>query len=116
MKLDSLELAHTIVDSLENKKAEDIILLDIKDVASFTDYFVICSGSSNRMLQALVKDLKEDVRIKYNLKTKIEGGSLDGWMLADFGNVIVHVFSPQQRKYYDLEELWSEGKTILHLQ
>jgi len=114
--LDPLELARTVVKSLEDKKGEDIILLDIKEIASFTDYFVICTGSSHRMVQALIKDVKEDVRVKHNLKTKVEGASIDGWMLADFGNVIVHVFSPQQRDYYALEELWAEGTTLLHLQ
>lgn len=114
--MDPLEVAKTIVDSLENKKGEDILLLDIKEVASFTDYFVICTGSSHRMIHALIKDVEDDLKKKYKLRTKVEGESIDGWMLADFGNVILHIFSPQQREYYSLEELWSEGKIILHLQ
>lgn len=92
------------------------MLLDLKGVTPFTDYFVICSGTSNRMVKALAKAALDDVRKTHKLKTRIEGEALDGWMLADFGDVILHVFSVAQRKYYGLEELWHEGKVIVHLQ
>ena len=115
-KLDALEFARTIVDALEEKKAEDILLLDLQGVAPFTDYFVICSGTSERMLRALMHAAMDEVREKFQRKTIIEGEPREGWMLADFGDVVVHVFSAAQRDYYRLEELWSEGKVLLHVQ
>ena len=114
--MDGLEIARTIVEALEDKKGEDILLLDLKDLAAITDYFVICTGTSSRMLKALVHSALDAVREKYALKTKVEGTEVDGWILADYGNVVLHVFSEAQREYYGLEQFWSEGKVILHLQ
>jgi len=101
---------------LEEKKGEEIVLLDIREVAPFADYFVICSGSSDRMLEALLEEVIDEVREAYDLRPRIEGISHDGWVLADYGDVILHLFSPDRRAYYRLEELWSHGKLLLHLQ
>jgi ribosome-associated protein len=101
---------------LEEKKGEDIVLLDLKGVVPFADYFVICSGTSDRMLRALMEAALDKVRDDHKLKTRVEGEVIDGWMLADFGDVILHVFSKPQRDYYSLEELWKEGKVLLHVQ
>jgi ribosome-associated protein len=114
--LEALEVARTIVNALEEKKAEDILLMDLTGVAPFTDYFVICTGTSERMLRALVHAALDEVRETHGMKTRIEGETLDGWLLADFGDVVLHVFSLVQREYYDLEDLWHEGKILLHLQ
>ncbi|MEN8241571.1 MAG: ribosome silencing factor [Chloroflexota bacterium] len=114
--MDALEVARTIVNALEDKKAEDILLMDLTGVAPFTDFFVICSGTSERMLKALIHAALDEVREQYGFKTRVEGESLDGWLLADFGDVVLHVFSLDQREYYALAELWHEGKTLLHLQ
>ncbi len=101
---------------LEEKKGENIILLDILGLSDFTDYFVICSGSSERMIQALVGDMVEYLRDTHHIKAKPEGSSRDGWVLVDYGNVILHLFSPEKRDYYRLEDLWGQGKVLLHLQ
>jgi ribosome-associated protein len=101
---------------LEEKKGEDIILIDIHEMAYFADYFVICSGTSDRMMQALVDAVNEEVKKQHQLRGRVEGESQDGWLLADFGDVILHIFSPQRRDYYRLEELWSDGKVLLHMQ
>jgi len=114
--LDPLKLAHTIVDALEEKKGEKIILLDIQKVASFTDYFVICTGTSDRMLDALAKGVEERVRAEHHKKGRKEGAGVAGWEVIDFGSVIVHLFAPEQRNFYKLEELWNEGKVLLRLQ
>ncbi len=111
-----MEIAHTIVNSLEQKKGEDILLLDLRGIASFTDYFVICTGTSDRMLDALVEAVLKDVRKQHHKKGQPEGTSMEGWVVIDYGNVVVHIFSPDQRAYYDLESLWHEGKVLLHLQ
>ena len=90
--------------------------MDLQGVVPFTDYFVICSGSSHRMVKALMNAAMDSVRENYKLKTKVEGEPLEGWMLADFGDVIIHVFAADQRQFYALEELWDDGKILLHVQ
>ncbi|MCB0101621.1 MAG: ribosome silencing factor [Anaerolineales bacterium] len=105
-----------MVYALEDKKGENIILMDIKDIASFTDYFVICTGTSDRMLDALANTAIDEIRKKHKKKTKKQGLSHDGWVVVDFGDVVLHLLSPDQREYYQLEELWEEGKVLLRLQ
>ncbi|MFN8413349.1 MAG: ribosome silencing factor [Anaerolineales bacterium] len=114
--MNALELAREIVNSLEDKKGEDIVLIDIKDIVSFTDYFVICTGTSDRMLNALADAVMDDVRVKHSKKGKKQGLARDGWVIADFGDVVLHLFSPDQREFYNLEELWEDGKVLLRLQ
>ena len=101
---------------LEEKKGEDIVLLDIIEVSDFTDYFVICSGTSERMIHVLAEDTLRNMRKTRNIHAKSEGESRDGWVLVDFDSVVLHVMSPEKRNYYKLEDLWSEGKVLLHLQ
>ena len=115
--LETLELARTLVTSLEDKKAENILLLDLRGHSVFTDYFVICTGTSDRQLDALVEAVSQAAKKKHRLKPpKIEGHAASGWVLVDFGSVIVHAFSPDRRKHYRLEELWHEGKVVLRMQ
>lgn len=104
------------MDVLEDKKGEDILLLDISTVSDFADYFVICTGTSDRMLNALADSVTDKVREQYGFKPRVEGMPQEGWLLADFGDVILHLFSPERRSYYRLEELWGKGKVLLHLQ
>ncbi len=104
------------MNALEDKKGEDIVLLDLRGVAIFADYFVICTGSSDRMLNALAEAAVEQTREQHALRGRVEGDPRNGWLLADFGDIIVHLFSPDRRDYYRLEELWSQGKVLLHLQ
>jgi ribosome-associated protein len=101
---------------LEDKKGENILLLDIHDISDFTDYFVICTGTSDRMLQALAEAVRDAIHTAYDLKGRLEGESMDGWLLLDFGDVVVHLFSPDRRTYYRLEDLWVKGKVVLRLQ
>jgi len=114
--LSKQELPYAIVDILEEKKGEDILLLDLKGVSGFCDYFVFCTGTSDRMLDALADDLVRKLRKSHQLKGNLEGRSQDGWILVDYGEVIVHLFSPDQRDYYALEELWEDGKALVHIQ
>lgn len=110
-------LAHEIVEALEDKQAENILLLDIEQVSSFADFFVICSGTSERQLRALaqvvvdVSDAKRRTVLR-DFARQAEGG----WILIDLGDVLVHIFSAEQRAYYDLESLWSEARVLLHIQ
>ena len=104
------------MNALEEKKGEDILLIDIHEIAIFADYFVICSGSSDRMLEALADSAMDEVKKKHALPARVEGLPDNGWMLVDFGDVILHIFSTDRRDYYRLEELWNKGKILLHLQ
>ena len=109
-------MADFIVKVLDDKKGEDIHLLDIHENSILADYFVICSGTSVRMVKALMSDVDDEVKKEYGLNPRLEGDAQAGWILADYGTVIVHIFSPDRRDYYSLEELWAEAKTILRLQ
>lgn len=111
-----MDLARNIVNYLEEKKGENILLLDIHELADFAEYFVICSGTSDRMLRALADEVQEEVRLHYQLKGRLEGEPQDGWMLIDYGDVVVHLLSPERRNYYRLEELWGKGKVLLRVQ
>ncbi len=111
-----MQFAKSIVDALEEKKAEDILLLDVRALTPFTDYFVLCSGSNVRTLKALAEAARDAVHQDYHIASRTEGTPEDGWLLVDFGDVILHVFSPDQREYYQLEDLWREARTVLHLQ
>jgi ribosome-associated protein len=77
---------------------------------------VICNGTSDRMLDALAKGVLEETKKDYKKKSRIEGQSQEGWLVLDYGDVVVHLFSPDQRKYYDLEDLWSDGRVLLRVQ
>lgn len=90
--------------------------MDIQEIATFTDYFVLCSGTSERMIESLADAVLENAKKEFQLIGKKEGYAEGGWVLVDLGDVIVHLFSPEQRDYYRLEELWSQGKILLRLQ
>jgi ribosome-associated protein len=93
-----------------------LVLIDIRDLAVFADYFIICSGTSDRMLNALADSVTEFIHAKYQWPVRTEGEPREGWILIDAGNIIVHLFSPDRRDYYKLEDLWSKGKILLHMQ
>jgi ribosome-associated protein len=114
---DALTLAHTIVDVLEEKKGEDILLLDLIGVCSFTDYFIICSGGSERTIKALAEETRLQIKTRHDLLARnVEGDASSGWVLIDYGDVILHLFSPTLRSYYRLEDLWRGGRVLLHMQ
>lgn len=115
-KLKALNKAHSIVSVLEDKKAEKILLLDIKEIATFTDYFIICNGTSDRMLYALAAAVRDFAKQELKEPLEIEGNPRDGWLVVDVGDVVVHLFSPELRDYYKLEQLWEKGKRLLSLQ
>jgi len=89
--------------------------MDIQKIASFTDYFIICTGTSDRMLDALAETVLEGVRKQHHKKGRQEGSAREGWVLVDYGDVVVHLFSPDQRDYYRLEDLWGQGKILIRV-
>ena len=97
---------------LSDKKAQDIVVIDIQEKASFADYFVICSGTSERQVQSLVDDV-EDAFAKEDLLAKsIEGKNGSGWILMDFGDIIVNVFTKEMREKYNIEKVWGACECI----
>ncbi len=114
--LDSAQLARAAVNVASDKKASDIILLDIRDVTTFADYFVICSGNNTRQIQAIADAIDEELGKQGARVLHREGVTDTGWLLLDLGDVIVHIFGAKEREYYHLERLWSEAKTVVYLQ
>ena len=110
------ELARTLIETLEDKKGDDILLLDLSEVCTFTDYFVICNGGSERTLQALADETRRRMKQVHGRNARAtEGSAASGWILQDYGDVILHIFSPAVRAYYRLEELWNGGRVLLHI-
>jgi ribosome-associated protein len=111
----ALDLARRIVELAEDKKAADIVLLDLTGLTTMADYFVIASGGSERQLDSIADGVVSGMRDEKVHAFGREGTAASHWVLVDFGSVIVHVFTPPERDYYQLERHWSEAKTILRL-
>jgi ribosome-associated protein len=115
-EMPALDLARRIVELPEDKKAADIVLLDLTGLTTVADYFVIASGGSERQLDAIAEGIISGMRDEHVHAYGREGTAASHWVLVDFGSVIVHVFTPPERDYYQLERHWSEARTILRLQ
>jgi ribosome-associated protein len=112
----SLEIARRAVELAEDKKAADIVLLELSGLTTLADYFIICSGGSERQLDAIADGIVEGLRAEKVRPIGREGTPASHWVLVDFGAVVVHVFTPPERDFYQLEKHWSEAKTILRVQ
>ncbi len=112
----ALALARRIVDLASDKKASDIVLLEIYGMTTLADYFVICSGSSERQLGAIADGIAEGLRDEGMKPIGREGSSNAHWMLLDFGSVIVHIMAQPERDFYQLERLWADAPLIVRLQ
>ena len=112
---DALALAHRIVDLAADKKASDIVLLAVGQLTTVSDYFVICSGGSERQLGAIADGIAEGLKSDGVMPIGREGGTTAHWVLLDFGAVIVHVMARPERDYYQLEKLWSEAPLLLRV-
>lgn len=113
---DPLEAARKAVEVASDRQASDVVLLDLRSLAAFTDFFVICSAGSGRQISAITKAVDEALHqdgIRLNHTEGVEGS---GWVLMDYGAIIVHVFSPEQRDHYDLESAWSKAPQLVRIQ
>ena len=115
-RLEPLEVAHKVVEVAEEKQASDILLLDIRELSSFADFFVILTAESRRQMEALAQDMVQQLKQSGSTLHHREGGLDSGWLLLDFGDVIAHLFAPQERDYYRLEERWSRAKHVVRIQ
>lgn len=110
--MNSNEIAKLAVSALEDKKAEDIRIIDISRVSVLADYFIIAGGSNRNQIQALCDNVEEKLGRAGCLVRQIEGYDTANWVLLDFGDVVVHIFDKENRLLYDLERIWRDGKQI----
>jgi ribosome-associated protein len=111
-----LDLARRIVELAEDKKAADIVLLDLAELTTLADAFVICSGGSERQIDAIADGIAEALRDEGIRPIGREGTPASHWVLLDFGSVIVHVFTPPERDYYGLEKHWAAARVVVRVQ
>jgi ribosome-associated protein len=100
------------VRAAEAKKAQDIKVLDLSGVSSFTDYFVICTGSNPKQIQAIADEVEKELKLIGERPLSIEGYQQAEWILADYGDFIIHIFSERARLFYDLERLWRAARAV----
>jgi ribosome-associated protein len=116
--VESLELANRITDVIVDKQGEDVLILDLQEVTTFTDYFVICTTTSRRQLEALQNAIREAMKQEdqKRIAMNVEGDAESGWILLDYNSVIVHLFDGDMREYYQLEELWKNARIVARIQ
>jgi len=100
------------LQAASDKKALDIVLLDLREIATFTDHFLITSGSNQRQVQAIADEVTDRLKKSGSPAARVEGYRTAEWILVDYGDFVVHVFDDKSRKFYDLERLWREGKRV----
>lgn len=111
--MESNILAENIVKAIDDKKGQDIILLDIREKTGIADYFVICTGNTKIQTKAIADGIEEKLDKEYGVTIYHREGFQTGeWILLDYGTVIVQIFQPEARQYYNLEKLWSDGKNV----
>jgi len=111
-KINIEDCLKTIYKALDDKKAEDIQIIDIHEVSCMADYFVIANGSNVNQVHALADNVSEEMsKIKFHTK-QTEGYTAGNWILMDYGDIIIHIFDKESRSYYDLERIWKDGKVV----
>lgn len=108
----SKELTKLAVAALEYRKAEDVTVIDISEISPIADYFIIANGTNQNQLQAM-RDAADEALYKAGVKVQqIEGNQSSTWILMDYGDIIIHIFSKEDRLFYDLERTWRDGKVV----
>jgi ribosome-associated protein len=111
--MDSKKLALLCRDLADNRKAEDLVVLDVRDLSTVTDYFVIASGTSEPHLRAIVNEITDELREEHDIRPRAVDGTLHtAWVVLDFFDVIVHVMKKEVRERYDLETLWGDAPQV----
>lgn len=112
--MDSLEFARHVVNVIEDKKAMDITLLDLRPDAIMADFLIIATGTSDRQLRALLEEVRQNTKEDLGkIPYSVDGTPKSGWVLLDYGDVVVNIFTEEERDYYDLEGLWRERSQVL---
>ncbi len=110
------DLAHAIVDILEDRQASDIVLMDLRAVSLLADYFVLASADSRRQMRALIDTTTETLQKQGLRPLRVEGTPDSGWIILDYGSVVAHLFDPESRAFYKLEQLWKNAPVVLRMQ
>lgn len=113
--MDTVDVARRIVEAASDRQASDIVLMDTRQACSFADYFVICNGESERQIEAIRKAIDDVLKEEGIVPHHREGTADSGWVLVDLGGVIVHIFTPFEREYYQLERLWNKAQLLLRI-
>ncbi len=115
--LQSLDLAHKVVDIIAEKKGADILLLDITPVSLLADYFIMTTGDSERQIKAITDEIKLKAKTELRaIPLHVDGEPDSGWVVMDYGGIIIHVLSPEVRAHYRLEELWNDARVVVKMQ
>lgn len=114
--MDTKELASLTVEACDDKRAEDIVVLDMKEVSLIADYFVICHGSNERQVQAIAREVKAKAQEEGLDVKRLEGLEQGRWVLVDLDDVVCHIFHKDERPYYNLERLWGDAPTLTQQQ
>lgn len=111
--LDAKEISIAAARAASDKKAEDIVVLDVAALLVITDYFVICTGRNDRQVKTIADEVEEQLRIEYGVKPIGREGVREArWVLLDFGDLVVHIFQPEERGFYRLERLWGDAPRV----
>ncbi len=114
MTLSSKEIALLAADAVKDKKAKDVVILDIEEISVVCDYFVICTGLSSTQVKAIAENAEQKLKEHGITKLRMEGFKDAHWILIDYGAVVVHIFQESDREFYNLERLWGDAR-VVHL-
>ncbi|MBB5150484.1 MULTISPECIES: ribosome silencing factor [Ureibacillus] len=107
-----VDLLQVVYKALDDKRAEDIVILNMKNISLLADYFIICHGNSDRQIQAIAREVKEKAEENGFDVRRMEGYDSARWILIDLGDMVVHVFNKEERQFYNLERLWGDAPQI----
>ena len=108
----SLEMVKTAAEAIDSKRGQEITVIDISGMSSLGDYFVIAHGKNARQVQTMADETEEKLAAQGHRPRHIEGYTNAGWILMDYGDIVVHIFSEDERRFYDLERIWKEGRFL----
>jgi ribosome-associated protein len=114
--LETTELARQIVDAVAERLGSDIVLLDMQEVSLLADYFVLCNAESSPQFRAILDEVNKQAKGVGGRLLHVEGDAASGWVLLDYGAVVVHIFDPDLRTYYNLEGLWKDARLVVRIQ
>ena len=114
--LEPIEFAHVVVDAIAERLGSDIVLLDMEGVSLLAEYFILCNAESTPQFRAILEEVEKRVKVAGGRRLHVEGEVGSGWILLDYGSVVVHIFDPELRAYYKLEELWKEARLVVRIQ